>query len=37
MFVPGHLEPARGSWDVKGPEGPLRFCQTTTAPRRAPD
>jgi len=37
MFVPGHLEPARGSWDVEGPEGSLRFCQTTTAPRRAPD
>jgi 4-diphosphocytidyl-2-C-methyl-D-erythritol kinase len=37
MFVAGHVEPGRQPWDVEGPEGPVRFCQTTTAPRRAPE
>ncbi|MDE3064534.1 MAG: 4-(cytidine 5'-diphospho)-2-C-methyl-D-erythritol kinase [Acidobacteriota bacterium] len=32
MFLPGHLEGARESWDALGPAGPVRFCQTTTAP-----
>jgi 4-diphosphocytidyl-2C-methyl-D-erythritol kinase len=36
MFVPGHLGAARDPWDVDGPDGPLRFCPTTTAPRPAP-
>jgi 4-diphosphocytidyl-2-C-methyl-D-erythritol kinase len=36
MFVPGHLSSMRDPWDVAGPAGPLRFCQTTTAPRAAP-
>jgi 4-diphosphocytidyl-2-C-methyl-D-erythritol kinase len=37
MFLLGHVESGREPWDVEGPTGPLRFCQTTTAPRRAPD
>ncbi|MFI5036011.1 MAG: 4-(cytidine 5'-diphospho)-2-C-methyl-D-erythritol kinase [Acidimicrobiales bacterium] len=32
MFVAGHLDAARDAWDAPSPEGPLRFCQTTTAP-----
>jgi 4-diphosphocytidyl-2-C-methyl-D-erythritol kinase len=36
MFLPGHIEPGRDAWVVEGPEGPLRFCQTATAPRAAP-
>lgn len=36
MFVPGHLGSPSDPWDVASPAGPLRFCQTTTAPRTAP-
>ncbi len=36
MFVAGHLGEGRDQWEVEGPEGPLRFCQTTTAPVSAP-
>jgi 4-diphosphocytidyl-2-C-methyl-D-erythritol kinase len=32
MFVEGHLEAAQSSWDVEGPEGTVRFRQTTTTP-----
>ncbi|HVB70740.1 MAG TPA: 4-(cytidine 5'-diphospho)-2-C-methyl-D-erythritol kinase [Acidimicrobiales bacterium] len=37
MFVAGHVGSPRDTWDVEGPEGPVRFCQTTTAPRGAPE
>jgi len=33
MFVEGHLERGRESWDVTGPEGIVQFRQTTTAPK----
>lgn len=32
MFIEGHLDPGAGSWDVEGPEGTVRFHQTTTTP-----
>lgn len=32
MFVEGRLDEHRTQWDVTGPDGPLRFCQTITAP-----
>ena len=35
MFVEGHLEPGVDSWDVMGPEGIVRFRQTTTTPKEA--
>lgn len=32
LFVEGHLEPGATAWEVPGPEGPVRFRQTTTVP-----
>ena len=33
MFLEGHLEPGRRTWDAESPAGLLRFHQTTTTPR----
>ncbi len=35
LFLEGHLEPGLATWEVRGPEGPVRFRQTTTVPRGA--
>ncbi|HQU26546.1 MAG TPA: 4-(cytidine 5'-diphospho)-2-C-methyl-D-erythritol kinase [Acidimicrobiales bacterium] len=35
LFLEGHLEPGLATWEVPGPEGPVRFRQTTTVPRGA--
>ena len=32
MFIEGHVGPGTGRRDVQGPEGTVRFCQTTTTP-----
>ncbi len=37
LFVAGHLRDGQDTWEAEGPEGPLRYCQTTTAPASAPD
>lgn len=36
LFVEGHLEHGVDAWDVMGPEGPVHFRQTATAPKEAP-
>jgi len=36
MFLAGHVAPRAEPWNVEGPEGPVQFCQTTTAPPGAP-
>jgi len=35
MFVEGHLEPGQSVLDVQGPEGTIRFRQTSTTPQEA--
>ena len=35
LFLEGHVEPGRVTWEVAGPEGPVRLRQTTTVPRGA--
>ena len=35
MFLEGHIQADQMSWDVTGPEGTVRFRQTTTTPREA--
>jgi 4-diphosphocytidyl-2C-methyl-D-erythritol kinase len=32
MFIEGHVEKGLERWDVQGPDGTVRFCQTTTTP-----
>lgn len=33
LFMEGHVEPGKESWDVEGPDGTMRFYQTVTSPR----